>query len=104
MQSHLHDLRAEVDDEGLVDRFAADWRSAGLDEPTYALMAYAVKLTSDPGGCGRQDIEDLRSVGFDDAGISSAVQVIGFFNYYNRIADGLGVEIEDWMDAIGRVK
>lgn len=43
------------------------------------------------------DIEDLRQNGFTDAQITIAVQVISYFNYINRIAEGLGVEPEDWM-------
>ena len=39
----------------------------------------------------------LRAHGFDDAAISSAVQVVAYFNYINRVADGLGVDLEDWI-------
>ena len=43
------------------------------------------------------DLSSLRSSGFSDAAITIATQVIGYFNYINRIADGLGVDPEDWM-------
>ena len=43
------------------------------------------------------DVERLRSVGLSDAQITVAVQVIGYFNYINRVADGLEVGLEDWM-------
>ncbi len=39
----------------------------------------------------------LHDHGFDDDQITIATQVIGYFNYINRIADGLGVDPEDWM-------
>jgi alkylhydroperoxidase family enzyme len=51
---------------------------------------------------GRADVDELRSHGFDDAAISSCVQVVAYFNYINRIAEGLGVEAEDWIEADGR--
>lgn len=43
----------------------------------------------------------LRSAGFDDECISSATQVIAYFNYINRIAEGLGVPAEEWLDEDG---
>lgn len=45
----------------------------------------------------RVDIELLRSVGLDDRAIHDAVQVISYFNYINRIADGLEVDLEPEM-------
>ena len=43
------------------------------------------------------DVARLHSEGFDDHQITIAAQVIAYFNYINRIADGLDVELEDWM-------
>ena len=45
----------------------------------------------------KSDINNLRTQGFDDDQITIATQVIAYFNYINRIADGLGVDPEDWM-------
>ena len=43
------------------------------------------------------DVVYLREVGFDDEQVTIAAQVIGYFNYINRIADGLGVDLEVQM-------
>ncbi|MCP4098262.1 MAG: hypothetical protein GY748_18685 [Planctomycetaceae bacterium] len=43
------------------------------------------------------NIDRLRKVGLADDQITVATQVISYFNYINRIADGLGVDLEDWM-------
>jgi alkylhydroperoxidase family enzyme len=43
------------------------------------------------------DLEGLRAHGFDDTAIHDATQVIAYFNYITRIADGLGVEVEDFI-------
>ena len=59
---------------------------------------YATKLTLTPGAMGQGDVDTLKSNGFDDAAITIATQVIGYFNYINRIADGLGVDDEEWFD------
>ena len=58
---------------------------------------YALKLTLMPKSVNAQDIDRLRQHGMNDQQITIAVQVIGYFNYINRIADGLGVDLEDSM-------
>ncbi len=42
-------------------------------------------------------------MGLDDQAISSATQVVAYFNYINRIADGLGVPLEAWLAADGTI-
>jgi uncharacterized peroxidase-related enzyme len=88
----------------MVDRFAVDWRNAGLDEPTVALLTFTEKLTDECAAVEEADIDGLRSHGFDDKAISSCVQVVAYFNYINRIAEGLGVPVEDWIETNGRKK
>ena len=51
-------------------------------------------------GLGRQR---ARGAGLDDGAILEVNQVCAYFNYINRIADGLGVEPEPWIDQQGRV-
>ena len=43
------------------------------------------------------DVSRLRAAGLDDAAIHDATQIIGFFNYINRVADALGVERESFI-------
>jgi alkylhydroperoxidase family enzyme len=43
------------------------------------------------------DVTQLRAAGFSDEQITIAAQVIAYFNYINRIANGLGVDLEDSM-------
>ncbi len=86
----------------MVDRFAEDWRSAGLDDATTALLLFAERLTYECAAVGADEIAALRAHGFDDRAISSCVQVVAYFNYINRIAEGLGVAAEDWIDEYGR--
>lgn len=68
------------------------------------MVRFAEKLTRTPAAVGSVDIEQLRKVGLDDVGISSCIQVVAYFNYINRIAEGLGIDPEDWLDDAGRVK
>ncbi len=57
-----------------------------------------MKLTLAPGRMGAADVQRLRDRGFDDEQITIAAQVIGYFNYINRIAEGLGVDADEWMN------
>ena len=74
-----------------------DYRQAALDPADRALCDYAVKLSLEPHAMGRDDVDALRAHGLDDDAVTIATQVIGYFNYINRIADGLGVDPEPWM-------
>lgn len=74
-----------------------DWRTAPLATVDAALCAYADKLTRTPHAMTAADVDALRAAGLDDAGVHDAAQVIGYFNYINRVADGLGIVNEDFV-------
>ncbi len=61
-------------------------------------MDYAVAITRDPSSTARRDIDELREVGWTDAQILTATEVVGFFNYYVRMVEALGVEPEPEME------
>ena len=75
-----------------------DYRAAKLDQATMAVLDFAVKLTETPGEMQPSDVETLRRQGFTDLAIHDVVQVTAYFNYINRIADGLGVDLEPEME------
>lgn len=83
--------------DAYVHAVARDWRTAPLSAQDAALCLFAVKLTNTPAQMSPADLDALRAVGFDDRAIHDAVQVIGYFNYINRVADALGVESEDFI-------
>ena len=58
------------------------------------MLDYAAKLTRSPHAVGEADIQCLRDVGFDDTAILDICQVASYFNYANRLADGLGIQLE----------
>ena len=66
----------------------------GLTPRMAALCRYAIELTSNPSRVCEGDLAPLREAGLDDRGIVDANQVVAYFNYVNRIAHGLGVELE----------
>ena len=62
------------------------------------MLDYVVKLTKEPGSMVEADVQTLRDAGFNDVGILDIVQVAGYYAYVNRLADGLGVELESIWD------
>lgn len=64
------------------------------------MLDYAIKLTRDPGGMTSADTDALRAAGFGDAAILDICQVTSYYNYVNRLADGLGVELEDYWEGM----
>lgn len=64
------------------------------------MLDYAVKLTLTPQRMTAADVQRLRDADWDDDAVSHIVQVAALFAYYNRIADGLGIEGEpEWEPA-----
>ena len=86
----------EGGDEALTEAVV----SADLDvlpDRSRALCAYALKLTVRPWDMEAADVAALRAAGLSDRDVVDVNQVVAYFNYVNRIADGLGVELEpDW--------
>ncbi len=58
------------------------------------MLDYSVKLTREPWAMQEGDVAGLRAVGFADFDILDIAQIVGYFAYVNRIADGLGVGVE----------
>ena len=76
---------------------ARDWRTARLCEADRALCEHAALLTHDQGAATPAHLDVLRSHGFGDRAIHDATQVIAYFNYASRVADGLGIDLEDFV-------
>ncbi len=85
----------------MVERLKQDYRSAELSDLDRAMLDYALKLTEAPWAMEQGDIDKLRKQGFSDAAILDINQVTGYFAYVNRLADGLGVELEPFWEEAG---
>lgn len=81
-------------DDALAGRIEADYETAGLDERRVAMLRYSDKLTRTPGEMKKADVDTLREAGFSDADVLAIVEVVGYYAYVNRVADGLGVVLE----------
>ena len=76
---------------------ATDFRKAELSDADRGMLEFTEKLTLTPGAMSETDVEELRRLGFDDGAIHDIVQVAALFNYYDRLADGMGIDPEpEW--------
>lgn len=69
-----------------------------IDKKFRLLLEYCSKITDAPETCTKDDVDDLRAAGATDEEIHSTVQVCSYFNYINRVADALGVDLEPGME------
>ena len=75
-------------------RIKTDYRQAELSPLDRGILDFARKLTRTPGAMCEADVVALRELGLDDASVHDVVQVTALFNYYDRLADGLGIAAE----------
>lgn len=73
-----------------------DFYAADLDEQEKVMLEFVTKMTGDSKSTTEADVQQLRRAGFDDVQILEVVQLAGWFNCITRIADALGIEVEDW--------
>ena len=88
-----------ADRDKLLSALAAGYHQANLPAADRAMLDYAVKLTRSPGDMLREDTNALRAQGFDDRAIHDICAITAYYAFVNRIADGLGVELEVSGDA-----
>ncbi len=81
-----------------MEALGTDYRDANLSNTDRALLDYAVKLTENPAAVTVTDVEALRQAGFTDQAILSIAEVTAYYAFANRIADGLGIELEGFWD------
>ncbi len=81
-------------DDGLLEAVERDFESSSLDERRKQMLRYATKLTLSPAEMLKTDVAALCDAGFADADILAIAEVVGYYAYVNRVADGLGVELE----------
>ena len=81
--------------DGLVEALVTDYRAAPITDSEKAMLGYAEKVTRSPAAVRPKDVEALRHAGFSDGAILDICQVAAYFAFVNRLADGLGVELEE---------
>jgi uncharacterized peroxidase-related enzyme len=94
---HGEVLRRLIRDDDLLAQLKEDYTQAPLPTADQAMLDYATKLTLTPSAVTSADVQTLREAGFDDRAILDMAQITAYFAFVNRLADGLGVTMEeDW--------
>ena len=83
-------------DEALVEQLIKDFHQADLSKMDKTMLEYVAKLTLEPWNMKESDVIALRENGFNDTAILDINQVTGYYAFVNRLADGLGVELENF--------
>ena len=90
-------MREQLTDKQIA-QIVADFQTADIDEATKAILEFAVKVTNAAPTVTPADLEHLRGYGLTDEALFAIVEVVGFFNYVNRIADAFGIELDDFLE------
>jgi uncharacterized peroxidase-related enzyme len=83
-----------------VEQLKGDWREAELDDVDRVMLVYVEKLTLRPWDMVEADVVTLRKAGYSDTAILDINQVTAYYAYVNRLADGLGVELEPFWENV----
>ncbi|MGE8943292.1 CMD domain-containing protein [Leptospira interrogans] len=89
--SHYAALAAAAGDDAQVAAIAAGKDVADAPPALKAIVAHSDKVTLTPLACGRNDIDGLRAVGLDEAGIIALSELISFLSYQIRVVAGLKI-------------
>ncbi len=89
---HAEALNFYWKDESKIRRLIDDYTSFPFNERERALVRFAEMLTLHPAEASDADVNQLRQAGFSDSDILDATLVVSYFNFVNRLANGLGVE------------
>ena len=100
---HLNDLRSEGADESLLEAIrCSDVEEAPIDNKYREVLKFAEKLTIKADQMTKEDVVNLRKHSWSDTDILEITHIVGYFNYITRVADGLGVELEEsWTCNVG---
>lgn len=90
----------ETGDHTLVKHLKTDPANAPLEPQDKAMIDFALKLTREPAKVKREDIEFLQQYGFSEEQVVDIVLIICTFNFMDRLADGLGVELDPQMQRL----
>lgn len=81
-----------------MNQLKSDYTLADITPAQMAMLDYVAKLTERPADMIESDIHRLREMGFKDRAILDINQIAAYYAYVNRIADGLGVDLENFWN------
>lgn len=92
---HAEALRRYVKDDEILEMLMTADGLETLEPRLSNIVRHAEKLTSAPSAMTESDLGELRAFGLSDGDILDLTLIVSYFNFVNRIAQGLGVEFSD---------
>lgn len=87
----------------MLTQLSTDYRTCSIiSQAEHKMLAYAEKLTNSLSKISKDDISELRDAGFSDQAILEINAAAAYMNFVNRVADGLGIELEPEFEAFKR--
>ncbi len=92
---HAESLRNYLEDDDTIGLLMAADGLETLEPRLSNIVRHAEKLTTAPGAMTESDLGELRAEGLSDRDILDLTLIVGYFNFVNRIAMGLGVRFTE---------
>jgi uncharacterized peroxidase-related enzyme len=83
-----------------VKHLKTDPANAQLAPQDKAMIDFALKLTREPSAVKQDDLDALQRIGFREEQAVDIVLITCMFNFMDRLADGLGVELDPRMQKL----
>lgn len=100
MTHHGAALHRLTKDPDFVHQIKTDYRKTGLSDGDRRMLDFVVNVTREPWKIVRDDVQTLIDAGFSETAVLDIVQISGYFAFVNRLADGLGVQLEDYWEDV----
>jgi len=84
--------------DNIVDELKKNEVPDFLSDREKSILKYVLKITRTPSEMTKDDVEKLEKAGLSEAAVLNLVLVAGYFAFVNRLADGLGINLEDYWD------
>jgi uncharacterized peroxidase-related enzyme len=95
IRHHVEALNQYWKDRDKIEKFIDSFDTIELSSKQKCIIDYVFKLTKNPSYVKKEDVDNLRNSGYSDNDILDINLIICYFNFVNRIALGLGVELSD---------
>ncbi|MCH8928805.1 MAG: hypothetical protein IIB39_08840 [Candidatus Marinimicrobia bacterium] len=82
--------------DNIVDELKKNELPDFLSDREKSIVKYVLKITKTPSEMRKDDVEELKNAGLSEAAVLNLVLVAGYFAFVNRLADGLGIDLEDY--------
>ena len=103
IRHHSENIRKLLNDEKhfreIYDALSSFHPEKAFSEKQLLFLLYTEKLTKAPDKITKADIEKIKNAGAEDGEILEVNQTCAYFNYVNRLINGLGINLGD--DVIG---